>query len=162
MTLPDTRLPTTRRAARCVRARAAVTLLLGTLIATVIAAPATARRSSDWRSLALEMAAPWPSIQQPAGNLPDYLDGIVGQPRPVGGLAPPGQNGASRDQAALREPLAGGRQRSGVFVAHAADLDRAGHGARRGPRTGRVRPASPRERADPTNGAREGSVRSLR
>src|SRR5439155_18658155 len=25
----------------------------------------------------------WPSIQQPAGNLPDYLDGIVGQPPPV-------------------------------------------------------------------------------
>jgi hypothetical protein len=63
--------------------RAAIAVLLATLLAIAIVAPVAAGRGPGWDSLALEMAAPWPSIQEPAGNLPDYLDGIVGQPPPV-------------------------------------------------------------------------------
>jgi hypothetical protein len=33
---------------------------------------------SQWRAEARALAAPWPKIQRPTGNLPDYLDGLVG------------------------------------------------------------------------------------
>jgi hypothetical protein len=40
------------------------------------AAPASAERS-DWVRLAGEIAAPWPGIQEPAGNFPDFTDGLT-------------------------------------------------------------------------------------
>lgn len=33
---------------------------------------------SRWRAVSRDLAAPWPKIQRPTGNLPDYLDGLVG------------------------------------------------------------------------------------
>ena len=39
----------------------------------VPAAPAQAARS-DWVGLAREMAAPWPGLQKPDGEFPDYTD----------------------------------------------------------------------------------------
>ena len=33
---------------------------------------------SQWRAVSRDLAAPWPKVQRPTGNLPDYLDGLVG------------------------------------------------------------------------------------
>jgi hypothetical protein len=33
---------------------------------------------SQWRAVSRDLAAPWPKIQRPTGNLPDYLDGLIG------------------------------------------------------------------------------------
>ncbi|MDQ3933100.1 MAG: hypothetical protein M3340_00535 [Actinomycetota bacterium] len=40
----------------------------------LMAAPAHAGTSADWRELAAEMAAPWPDLQKGEGELIDYMD----------------------------------------------------------------------------------------
>jgi hypothetical protein len=62
---------------------AALGVLAAALAAAAIAPPGAAGGIQKWNSLAREIAAPWPPIQGPAGNLPDYLDGIVGPPVPA-------------------------------------------------------------------------------
>src|SRR5690242_14745763 len=50
--------------------------LLGVFAVLLLLAPPVRAEPSEWRALAREMAAPWPGIQRPTGNLPDYLDGF--------------------------------------------------------------------------------------
>ena len=55
---------------------AAALLLAGIAALLYCPAPADAQVEARWRAFSREMAAPWPDIQRPTGNLPDYLDGL--------------------------------------------------------------------------------------
>ena len=51
-------------------------LTLAAALTLATPAPASAARA-DWVRLASEIADPWPALQQPAGNLPDFTDGLT-------------------------------------------------------------------------------------